>query len=147
MLLALDPGKEIGWALLTKKGQLIETGSIKPQLSRCELMAALEALPGDIEATQIAMEELIAYGTNTDSERFKVEGIIEYWAELEGKTIYPMHPGTVKKLITGRGNCKKADMRRALKSRVEIPKRSNPHIVDAVAVGLAYLIQHEDYLL
>lgn len=146
MILALDPGKETGWALLSREGKIVEVGSIKPQESRLKFVAALEALPGEIHATLIAMEELIAYGTNTDSERFKIEGIIEYWAELEGKTIYPMHPGTVKKLITGRGNCKKSDMRKALKDRIEIEGRSNSHIVDAVGVGLAYLCQHEGFL-
>lgn len=148
MILALDPGKETGWAILTDKGELAEVGSIK-QCTRSSLLAWLKDiyLRSDVGITHIVMEELIAYGSNTDSEKFKVEAIIELFGEIKLLEVTSMHPGTVKKLITGKGNCKKADMRRALKSRVEIPGRSNAHIVDAVAVGLAYLIQHEDYLL
>ena len=148
MLLAFDPGRETGWAVLSSDGVLLSSGvgSIK-SCSRKELLEELQAEFETWPITGIAMEEMIAYGSNTDSEKFKVEAIIELWAEQNNLPITSMHPMTVKKLVTGRGNCKKADMRRALKDRVEIPGRSNAHIVDAVAVGLAYLIQHEDYLL
>jgi len=150
--LALDPGETTGWAYFgfgnSGERKLKEVGSIKFDGSfakiRDELKALIESFP---YLDLVVFEELIVYGSNTKSEKFKVEGIIELLVEDFKREKATMHPGTVKKLITGKGNCSKADLRRALKSRIEIPNKSNQHIVDAVCVGIAWLVQNTDYTL
>ena len=145
-LLTFDPGKETGWAYF-EGDKLKYVGSVKFEGNYFDFGDWVWRIWERVKPEMVVFEELLAFGARMSSEGHKLEAIIEYVMQRQKQKYETIHPSTVKKLITGKGNCKKADMRKVLKERIEIPGKSNVHIVDAVSAGLAWMVNYTEFTL
>ena len=150
IILGIDPGLDrTGWAVVEKHGQdkrLLASGLIHTKAG-VPLPERLEIIFDEISAVALkwtppeaAIEEVFfTKKTNTQSNTVHARGVILLACKKSGVSINEYNPRTIKKTVTGNGNCEKIQVQRIVKMILklkEIPKPDD--IADAMAAALCH---------
>ena len=86
------------------------------------------------------------FGMRSLSKLYELGGIIKYVAQTDLDTdAIQISPTQHKKATTGRGNCKKDEMVKAVTEKFKIPGKINDNEADAVSIVYTYLCYKEVY--
>jgi len=140
MILAFDPGKQTGFAVMDK-GKLIEYGTIK-QKTELKYLGEISELYIDIKPEVVFIEKPFA-GRNPAAicslartvEMIRIAVLQEYAEAL----IVELPPSEVKKAITGAGNAKKEQVKKMVEQIFKETAGKDITFDQADAIALAYM--------
>ncbi|MCD6454810.1 MAG: crossover junction endodeoxyribonuclease RuvC [Candidatus Aminicenantes bacterium] len=145
-ILGVDPGlKKTGYALLDNMKLLkwgIITSNSDWKSSIVEITDALEKKIADLNPQHIAIESPFS-GINPSSS-FKLahlRGAIIYMAKKQGIEVYDYSPAKVKKVITGRGNASKNEVRNFIGKIFK--QISGFDEADAIAIAFTHFLEKQ----
>lgn len=127
MILALDPGENLGWALgAADRPNPARSGQLKLREDRFEgggirylrLLRWLEKLHEEIRLDLLVFEKVAAHkGTDAAHVYGGMVAILTSWAEENGVPYAGIPVGEIKKHATGSGNANKDDVLQAMRER------------------------------
>ena len=153
MILGIDPGLvSVGWAVADKEPlRHYASGVLKiPKgLQPARLLAlwrALELAPIKQFDIQQAVIESAFVGKHSQSALKFAEavGVIKLWLAHREYPVRELAPATIKKIVTGSGQAKKADVIAAVENHVGYAA-ANSHEADAIAAAIAEAIAESTY--
>jgi crossover junction endodeoxyribonuclease RuvC len=153
-IMGIDVGLEkTGYAIITD-GELTLTGVIKTTrtLSLSERLFQLYERMRKLitkEKPQVAVYESIFYKQNPKSlaNLAQARGVLLLAAQEEKVKIEEFTPTEIKKTITGTGRASKYQIHGMVERLVGKKIQNQPHIGDAVACGLCYLMKKEGVII
>lgn len=150
-ILAIDTGyRNVGFAIISlETGKVIDTATITTgKLPYYEAVAEITTWVGQIIETMnievIVYENVFSRGNVREVSGTFVQAGIE-----RGITRFQKYsPGHMKKVITGKGNCKKELIQKVLQEKYKIDITGmTDHETDAIGHGLTYLIDNHPEVL
>jgi len=146
LTLGIDPGsRNMGWAVLTSNGALIDWGTIRtrPKTPQPETLHILHDALGDLVARfnpcQVALEDLF-FSRNVQSAMRvgEARGTVLLTCAQHGLPCVSYRPQTIKIALTGSGKADKQQMADAIQKRFGMHPPSQ-HAGDAAGAALCLL--------
>ena len=120
--------------------QTIDTKKVKSvPLKLVHIANELLKLEDDFAPKIIIIERGFSRFNRSTQQIFRVHGVVNYIFANYPQIYIP--PATVKKVVGGKGNINKDDLRKIINMEYPAIKFKNNDESDAMAVGLAYFIQ------
>ena len=153
VVLSIDPGMSLGWALWSD-GRLLEYGVFKTSTKAShgsrlwDIYSFILTLLRQDYVDVCVVENIAAFGKgakNKDSYLLPaVFGLVRMAAHVHGVEEFKAYAVTsVKKAMTGSGNARKPEVRKAVNDYYGIDVK-NDDTADAIAVGHAYYKQSQE---
>ncbi len=158
-ILALDPGKVTGYAILDRDHRsfdLLAYGVIdarsndRRDIDTTHWAWLQEQVRACAHPLILCFEEaILSHRLPSNSEAHEVRGIIRLFgaSSHDIEAAYAYAPSLVKKTLTGKGNAPKKLVELAVKRLTGIKRFATDHEPDAIAVGLTYLVEVHSFVL
>lgn len=145
-VLAIDPGLNMGWALVYQEGRVFEHGLVKtsPELALWERLenlhqeiARLLPMADELAIERVSLVQKGGQHANTMALYWVYFEVIRLWKDSGPIGNYA--PTTIKKCFTGNGRASKAEVKRLARERTH--GKVSDHEADAIAIGLTHWIK------
>jgi hypothetical protein len=140
--LAIDPGAHCGWCVYDTRAGVISTGT--EQWCGFPTVAALAMTYEEKGCSVVVIEEPFVRGGTGPAgwavgEVCKIFGYLRGRLEASGVPCLPVAAGDWQRAVTGKGRGTRGMgglVKEDLAARGMLPKRSNPHVRDAIGLAL-----------